>query len=59
MIRKEMAKDNVMFIFVVLSGLITCFLSRHHDKTMEKDWKLYIAHDYDDNYKSQAKPKMI
>lgn len=55
MVRKEMSKDNVMVIVAILAGMVMCGLSREHDKTLEKDWKTYIAHDYDDNYRSLPK----
>lgn len=55
MIRKEMSKDNVMLVVALVAGLTMCVLSRQHEKEIEKDWKLYIAHDYDEAFRSRAK----
>ena len=50
-----MSKDNLMMVVAIVAGMIGCVLSRHNDKQIEKDWKVYVAHDYDDEYKSKAR----
>ena len=50
-----MMKDNVMLVVAVVAGLLACIMSREYEKEVEKDWKAYIASQYDDNYKSTVK----